>query len=170
MSAEEHEPDIEDEDFTYFVRIGQTDLDGTKSIERALSELQGIGHRTARLIADTTDLDRRAVLGSLDDDEIDSIVDAVQSFADDNPEWLANHQSAFFSGETTHELGNELTLTQRRDINRLQMIRSYRGIRHERGQKVRGQRTKSTGRSEGTIGVNVEEIREDMAEEAAEDE
>lgn len=170
MSAEEHETDIEDEDFTYFVRIGQTDLDGTKSIERALSELQGIGHRTARLIADRTGIDRRKTLGRLDDDEIDTIVETVQSFADDNPDWLANHQSAYFTGETTHELGNDLTLTQRRDINRLQMIRSYRGIRHERGQKVRGQRTKSTGRSEGTVGVNVEEIREERAEAESEDE
>ena len=164
MSAEENETDIEDENFTYFVRIGQSDLDGTKSIERALSELPGIGHRTARLVANDAGLDRRETLGRLDDDEIERIVDSVQSFADSNPEWLANHQTAFFTGETSHEIGNDLTLTQRRDINRLQMIRAYRGIRHERGQKVRGQRTKSTGRSEGTVGVNVEEIREEAAE------
>jgi len=56
-------------------------------------------------------------------------------------------------------------MSQRHDINRLKMIESYRGIRHKRGQKVRGQRTKSTGRTEGTIGVNVEEIREEQAEE-----
>ncbi|PSQ39335.1 30S ribosomal protein S13, partial [Halobacteriales archaeon QS_9_68_42] len=37
-------------------------------------------------------------------------------------------------------------------------------VRHKRGQKVRGQRTKSTGRTEGTIGVNVEAIKEDMEE------
>ena len=47
------------------------------------------------------------------------------------------------------------------------MIRSYKGIRHERGQKVRGQRTKSTGRTEGTIGVNVEAIKEEQAAEEA---
>ncbi|MFB6353404.1 MAG: 30S ribosomal protein S13, partial [Halobacteriales archaeon] len=41
-----------------------------------------------------------------------------------------------------------------------------KGIRHRRGQKVRGQRTKSTGRSEGTVGVNVERIREEAEEEA----
>jgi small subunit ribosomal protein S13 len=47
------------------------------------------------------------------------------------------------------------------------MINSYKGLRHKRGQKVRGQRTKSTGRTEGTIGVNVEAIREEEAAEAA---
>jgi small subunit ribosomal protein S13 len=46
------------------------------------------------------------------------------------------------------------------------MINAYRGVRHKRGQKVRGQRTRSTGRSEGTVGVNVEEIQEEAAEEA----
>ncbi len=47
----------------------------------------------------------------------------------------------------------------------MKMISSYKGVRHQRGQKVRGQRTKSTGRTEGTIGVNVEEIKEAQAEE-----
>jgi small subunit ribosomal protein S13 len=39
------------------------------------------------------------------------------------------------------------------DINILRKIRCYRGIRHETGQKVRGQRTKSTGRTGITVGV-----------------
>ncbi|HOW33966.1 MAG TPA: 30S ribosomal protein S13, partial [Methanoregulaceae archaeon] len=39
------------------------------------------------------------------------------------------------------------------DINLLRKIRCYRGIRHETGQKVRGQRTKSTGRTGLTVGV-----------------
>ena len=170
MSTEETETETEDDDLRYFVRIEQTDLDGTKSVERALSELTGIGRRSARLVAENVGVDRQATLGRLDDEEIDDIVDEVKNFASSHPDWLANHQNAFYTGETTHEIGNDLTLTQRQDINRLKMIRSYRGIRHERGQKVRGQRTKSTGRSEGTIGVNVERIQEERAEEASEDE
>jgi small subunit ribosomal protein S13 len=39
------------------------------------------------------------------------------------------------------------------DVNRMRKMRSYRGIRHETGQKVRGQRTKSTGRTGTTVGV-----------------
>jgi len=162
--------DEEEEDIRYFVRIGQADLDGTKSVERSLTELNGIGHRAARLITDEADVDRRSVFGKLDDDQIDEIVELVEGFADDAPEWLTNHRNDFFAGETTHEVGNDLELTRRQDINRMKMINSYKGVRHKRGQKVRGQRTKSTGRSEGTIGVNVEAIREEQAEEeAAED-
>jgi small subunit ribosomal protein S13 len=83
---------------------------------------------------------------------------------------MANRQKDFFSGETTHVTGSDLEESRRHDINRMKMISSYKGVRHERGQKVRGQRTKSTGRTEGTIGVNIEEIREEMEEDAAGDE
>ena len=170
MSTEETENEAGDEDLRYFVRIEQIDLDGTKSVERALKEMPGIGTRSARLVAQHVGVDRHATLGRLDDDEIEAITDEVKNFSESNPEWLANHQRRFFTGNTTHEIGNDLQLTRRQDINRLKMIRSYRGIRHERGQKVRGQRTKSTGRSEGTVGVNVEQIKEEAAEEAAEEE
>ncbi len=171
MSAEDTETEAgEDEDLRYFVRIEQTDLDGTKSVERALSELPGIGRRSARVIADDVGVDRRDTLGRLDDDEIDDIVEHVKGFADEHADWLANHRRSFYTGETEHVIGNDVELTRRQNINRLQMIRAYRGIRHERGQKVRGQRTKSTGRSEGTVGVNVERIREEEAEEAEQEE
>jgi small subunit ribosomal protein S13 len=172
MSAQD--PDAEegedDEDLRYFVRIGQTDLDGTKSLERSLSELDGIGRRATRLIARKANVDRTATLGRLEDETIDDIVELVEGFADEVPEWMTNHRTDFFDGDSTHETGNDLEITRRQDINRHQMIDSYRGVRHKRGQKVRGQRTKSTGRTEGTIGVNVEAIKEAAEEEAAAEE
>jgi small subunit ribosomal protein S13 len=170
MSAEEPDnADEGDEDIRYFVRIGQTDLDGTKSVERSLTELNGIGHRAARIIADKAGVDRTATFGALDDEKIDEVTEIVEGFAEEVPDWLANHRNDFFGGETTHEIGNDLELTRRQDINRMKMIDSYKGVRHKRGQKVRGQRTKSTGRTEGTIGVNVEAIKEEVAEEEGEE-
>ena len=169
MSTEEPDADEaedDDEDIQYFVRIGQTDLDGTKSVERALTDMDGVGRRAARIIADRAGIDRREVLGALDEEAIDGIVDLVESYAEEVPEWMTNHQDDFFTGETTHEIGNDLGMSRRQDINRMKMIDSYRGVRHKRGQKVRGQRTKSTGRTEGTIGVNIEAIKEEQAEEA----
>ena len=166
MSTEEPEGEDadEEEDIRYFVRIGQTDLDGTKTVERSLTDMNGIGRRTARIICQEADVDRTATFGRLDDDVIESVVDAVEQHADSVPEWLTNHQKGYFDGENTHEVGNDLQMTRRNDINRMKMIDSYRGVRHKRGQKVRGQRTKSTGRTEGTIGVNVEAIKEEEAE------
>jgi small subunit ribosomal protein S13 len=160
----------EDEEIRYFVRVGQTDLDGTKSVERSLSEMNGIGRRTARIIAQEAGIDRTATLGLLEEDEIDEMISLIEDYGEAVPDWLANRRNDFYSGETTHETGNDLSLTRQHDINRMQMIGSYRGVRHERGQKVRGQRTKSTGRTEGTIGVNVEAIQEEMEAEETEGE
>ena len=169
MSAEEPQDDSteEEENLRYFVRIGQTDLDGTKTVERSLTDMNGIGKRTARIVADAAGVDRTATFGLLEEDEIDSVVDVVENFDEHAPEWMTNRRKDFFSGESTHEVGTELEQRRRQDVNRMQMINSYKGVRHQRGQKVRGQRTKSTGRSEGTIGVNVEAIREEAEEEAA---
>ena len=169
MSAEE-DPDPDEDDIQYFVRIGQADLDGTKSVERSLTELDGIGRRAARIIADKAGVDRRATFGALEEETIEEVTEVVEGFADEVPDWLANHQNDFFDGETTHEIGTDLNLTRRQDINRMKMIDSYKGVRHKRGQKVRGQRTKSTGRTEGTIGVNVEAIKEEAAEGGDEEE
>ncbi len=168
MSADQPDAD-EDDDLQYFVRIGRTDLDGTKSVERSLTEMDGIGRRAARIIAQKAGVDRTATFGALEEETIDEIVGLVEGFAEEVPDWLANHRNDFFAGETTHEIGNDLELTRRQDINRMKMIDSYKGVRHKRGQKVRGQRTKSTGRTEGTIGVNVEAIQEEAAEEAEEE-
>jgi len=175
MSAEDTEDGLteeEQEDLRYYVRIGQTDLDGTKSVERSLTDMNGIGQRTARIVTETAGIDRTATLGLLEDNEIDSLVDTVESLDDHIPEWMVNRQDDFFTGESSHLVGNDVEEQRRQDINRMQMIDSYKGIRHKRGQKVRGQRTKSTGRTEGTIGVNVERIKEEQAEDeaAAEDE
>lgn len=165
MSTEEPQDEDEDEDLRYFVRIGQTDLDGTQSVERALTGLDGIGRRSARIVADTIGVDRRETLGRLEDDTIDKLVATIEGFADEIPEWLANRRKDFFTGDTRHIVGSDVELVRQQDVNRMQKIGSYKGIRHQRGQKVRGQRTKSTGRTEGTVGVNVEEIREEEAEE-----
>ncbi|MCU4752126.1 30S ribosomal protein S13 [Halobacteria archaeon AArc-curdl1] len=169
MSEEAPQDQAEDDDLQYFVRIGQTDLDGTKSVERSLSEMNGIGRRTARLIAEEAGVDRTATFGALEQETIDEVVAAVENYAETVPGWLTNRQNDFYTGENSHQTGNDLQLARQHDINRMKMINSYKGVRHKRGQKVRGQRTKSTGRTEGTIGVNVEELREEAAEEAAED-
>jgi len=172
MSTEESQdgsPEEEEQNLQYFVRIGGTDLDGTKTVERGLSELNGIGTRMARLVAEEADVDRNATFGLLDEDDLDDVVEIVENLEDHVPSWMTNRQNDFFTGETSHLVGTDVNEKRRHDINRMKVIESYKGVRHKRGQKVRGQRTKSTGRTEGTIGVNVEEIREEMADEAEAD-
>jgi len=51
-----------------------------------------------------------------------------------------------------------VTMVRDDDINMMRKIRCYKGIRHETGQKVRGQRTKSTGRTGSTVGVSKKKV------------
>jgi small subunit ribosomal protein S13 len=49
--------------------------------------------------------------------------------------------------------GSELLYYVKEDIEREKRIKSWRGIRHALGLKVRGQRTRTTGRTGITVGV-----------------
>ena len=144
---------MDDEEIKYFVRVRNTDLDGTKSVYIALTGIKGIGLHTSRTITALADVDPRAVLGRMDDESVARIAAAVDTYTESVPDWMVNRQKDVYTGEVRHLLGTDLTMANDDDVNRLRKMRSYRGIRHETGQKVRGQRTKSTGRTGTTVGV-----------------
>jgi small subunit ribosomal protein S13 len=48
----------------------------------------------------------------------------------------------------------DLTMINREDFDLMKKMRSYKDIRHERGLRVRGQRTRSTGRTGAIVGVS----------------
>ena len=52
-----------------------------------------------------------------------------------------------------HMIGVDLTVKNRQDVDNMIRIQAWRGHRHQYGQKVRGQRTRSTGRTGATMGV-----------------
>ncbi|MHA1596704.1 MAG: 30S ribosomal protein S13, partial [Candidatus Asgardarchaeia archaeon] len=52
-----------------------------------------------------------------------------------------------------HLLGSDLILRINMDIQREKKLRSWRGMRHALGLKVRGQKTRTTGRTGRTVGV-----------------
>ena len=69
------------------------------------------------------------------------------------PWWLMNRQRDLESNEDAHIVAMEVTMTHKDDIARLAGIKTYRGIRHRSGHKVRGQRLRSNGRKGGALGV-----------------
>jgi small subunit ribosomal protein S13 len=142
-----------DQDIKYIVRIGQTDLDGKKSVQYALTGLKGVGIRTARILAQSANISPYDDLGYLDEQQIERLRESVADFAQRVPAWMFNYRKSPTSGEDQHLLGSQLDLVLREDLNRMKKTRSYKGIHHERGHKVRGQRTKSTGRRGATVGV-----------------
>jgi small subunit ribosomal protein S13 len=143
-----------DEEIRHLVRIMNTDLQGSKAAMYALTGIRGVGLRTARVIIDTTGIDPKSVIGYLSDEDVAKLDAAVGNFEENLPTWMLNRQMDPFTGDDKHLLGQDIIMTFREDINNLKKVRAYRGIRHERGLKCRGQRTKSTGRRGSTIGVS----------------
>jgi len=169
MSQEEPETEEqEEEDIRYFVRVGTTDLDGTESVETALLDLDGVGRRVAKAVADEAGVEPLETLGKLEDDEVEAVKEAAQNFDEVGPSWMVNREKDRRTGEDMHIVGTDLEITREEDINRMQKISSYKGIRHRKGKKVRGQRTKSTGRTGGEVAVKVSELQAEAEEEEEE--
>jgi small subunit ribosomal protein S13 len=143
-----------EEDFKYIVRIADTDLDGEKKVIHALTGIKGIGLHLACFIADKAGVDRHEKIGNLSDDQIENIKSVVNNLSSMLPSWMSNHRNEYYGGSNFHLFGSDLLMRIREDINILKKIRSYRGIRHELGLPVRGQRTRSNNRKGLSVGVS----------------
>lgn len=164
MTTEEKKKD----DFKHIVRILNTDLPGAETVEISLTGIPGIGRRTARIIAENAGVERTTTMGDLSKEEVNRLKEAVESYEENVPPWMLNRQKDIYTGEDHHLFGTDVTLTRQEDINLMKKIRSYKGIRHERGHRVRGQRTRSTGRKGATVGVSKKKIKARAKEEKEE--
>ncbi|MCD6236481.1 MAG: 30S ribosomal protein S13, partial [Thermoplasmata archaeon] len=116
--------------------------------------IKGIGLRMSAFIADSIGVSRDEKIGNLSDEQIGKIQDMVSNLSKYAPDWMVNRRKDYYTGKNRHIIGADITLVLREDINRLKKIRAYRGIRHELGLPVRGQRTRSNGRKGLTLGVS----------------
>ena len=145
---------VEESELKYFVRIINTDLDGTKPVQLALTGIKGIGLHAALIIARRAGVDVHAITGRLEDDKVAALEKEVLAYAATVPKWMVNRPVDVYTGEQKHLYGSDLALAKEDDINLMKKMRCYRGIRHENGLKVRGQCTKSTGRFGKIVGVS----------------
>jgi small subunit ribosomal protein S13 len=67
---------------------------------------------------------------------------------------MLNRQKDPMTGDDLHLLASDLDLRIKDDIDLMRETRSWKGERHARGLKVRGQRTKTTGRTGRSVGVS----------------
>ena len=137
----------------HIVRIADTDLDGHKNVVFALTGIKGIGIRIARCIVNHLKIDARAKLGELDDEVIEKLKNFIENEIESLPSWLLNRRKDYYTGKDLHLLSKDVDLAKKFDIERMIKIKCYRGVRHAKGKKVRGQRTRSTGRKGMTVGV-----------------
>tara|TARA_B100000902_G_C26979771_1_gene749684 strand:- start:3 stop:470 length:468 start_codon:yes stop_codon:yes gene_type:complete len=142
------------EDFSYILRMADTDMDGQKTLATALTAVRGVGPRTAIQICKNTGFDPASLAGHLSAEEQESLRVAIEGYAETVPLWMLNRQRDLETGDELHLTGQQVTLTLEDDINRLRTMKCYRGVRHASGNKVRGQRGRSNGRGGLTLGVS----------------
>jgi len=141
-------------EFQHIIRIIDTDLEGSKRVGYAIADIKGIGIRLANVIVQKSGIDPKNRLGFLSEVEIEKLEDIVR-----NPmkygisEWFFNRPKDRATGKDLHLIDSDLVLQTKSDIDQMKKIRSWRGFRHAYGLKVRGQRTRTTGRAGKTMGV-----------------
>ncbi len=137
------------------VRIAGTDLDGNRYVYMALLGIKGMGYNLARALVRVLGIDEKKKLKELSEFELKKLEDAVKTPSKYGiPWWMLNRRKDRESGKDIHLIGTDLTMQVKEDIERLKRMRSYRGIKHELGLPVRGQRTRSTFRKGQTVGVS----------------
>ncbi len=141
-------------EFRHLVRIHGKDLEGGKKLVAALSDVKGVGFNYATSIILKLGLDPRSRLGTLSDEQLHQIEGALQPTNTLGlPSWYYNRKRDPETGETKQLLGSDLDFALKTDVEKEKTIRSWKGVRHGLGLKVRGQRTRTTGRQGRTVGV-----------------
>jgi len=97
-----------------------------KRIEVALTYIFGIGRSTSNKILNEAKVDKNKRTNELSDDEIQKLRNIIEK-----------------NFKVEGDLKNEIAL----NIKRLKDIRCYRGLRHQSGLPVRGQRTRTNSRT-----------------------
>jgi len=146
-------------EFQHIVRIAGTDLDGTLKVNYALANINGIGITLANAITRKADLNPQTRIGFLTEIDIERLEDIITNPTKYGfPPWMLNRPKDTETGKDLHLTGADLTLKIKTDIEEMKNIKSWRGYRHAYGLRVRGQRTRTTGRSGKAMGVKKKEL------------
>ena len=136
------------------VRIVGNDIHGERKMIVGLTEIRGIGYMFANTILNILKIDPNQRIGYLSSEQIVSIESMIKNPSGSNfPSWFLNRRRDVETGEDKHLITSDVAFTIRNDIEREKTSGSWRGIRHMFGLKVRGQRTRCTGRKGGAVGV-----------------
>jgi len=122
-------------------RIAGIDIPRDKRVVIALTYIMGIGRSTSEKIIRLANVSADTRVKDLSDEEVGRLRTIVDK--------MASTKDILIEGDLRREVAM--------NIKRLVEIGSYRGIRHRRGLPVRGQRTRTNGRSrrgpKRTVGV-----------------
>lgn len=137
-----------------FFRQLRTQVDGNAKIEYGLTQVRGVGKRFAQAIVRVAKINPNLRIGALPEKDLARIEEIILNPVKNGvPNWMVNRKKDLRTGEDLHIIGNRLDISLKRDIDRMKKIKSYKGVRHHLRLKVRGQRTRSTGRHGLVVGV-----------------
>lgn len=141
-------------DFKHIVRLAGTDIDGSLKLPYGLDKIKGVGVMLGYAISRVLGIDPEIRIGYLSEAQLEKIEQVMKNPADYGiPGWLVNRRRSPESGKDEHLIGSDLDYRIKEDVEREKRIRSWRGVRHMLGLKVRGQRTRTTGRKGTAVGV-----------------
>lgn len=147
-------------EFRHILRITDTDVDGTLKVPYALTMIKGVSLNLANAIVKKTGINPERRAGFLTEAEVNRIERIIKQPTEFGvPSWLLNRRKDLETGKDLHLTGPDLVLRTKKDIKRMKEMNSWRGYRHAYGLKVRGQRTRSTGRKGKAVGVKVKRMR-----------
>ena len=146
-------------EFRNLLRILGTSIEGHRKIAFGLSQIRGVGRRLAQAVVRVAGMDPDLRIGLITEKEQQKLVDIIKEPVKYGiPKWMVNRQKDIRTGEYRHISGTDLELLLKYDIDKMKRTRSWKGIRHMYGLKVRGQRTRTTGRRGLVVGY----YRKDM--------
>ena len=93
-------PKTEDlgEDFSYILRMADTDIDGLKPLATALTAVKGVGARTANQICKNTGFDAASLAGHLSVEDQEKLRLAIEGYNESVPLWMLNRQRDLETG------------------------------------------------------------------------
>ena len=148
-------------EFRHIVRFIGTDLDGSKKVVYGLSKIRGVGPNFAQAVVKSARINPEARIGTLSEADISRVEDVIRDpLKHGIPSRLVNRRKDVETGRDMHLVGPDLALKLKADVDLMKDIRSWKGIRHSLGLKVRGQRTRTTGRSGKAVGVKKKVLME----------
>ena len=141
-------------EYKHILRIVGKDIQGSKKVIVALSEVKGIGYNFAQVLLQSLNISPSMRVGFLTDRELTEIETAIRDPTKYGvPDWYFNRRKDTDTGSNRHLITSDLDFTISNDIEREKSVMSWRGYRHMFGLRVRGQHTRTTGRKGGAVGV-----------------
>jgi len=145
---------LSSQEYRHIVRIVGNDIPGERKSIVGLTQIKGIGYNFATAILDTLKINTNSNIGNLTDANVEAIEKLILDPIGGNfPTWFLNRNKDIETGANLHLLTSDIPFTLRNDIERERITASWRGYRHLSGLKVRGQRTRTSGRKGGAVGV-----------------